>query len=106
MKTRLEHLWEAVRQSLWLLPAISVSMSVALSIGMAYFDEYAAEHWSELPFIYRSSREASLAIVSAITSSLITVAGVIFSIAIVSLTLASSQFGPCLLRNFLRSFLS
>lgn len=35
-------------------------------------------------------------------SSVITVAGTVFSISIVVLTLASSQFGPRLLRNFIR----
>ena len=37
-----------------------------------------------------------------IASSMITVAGVVFSIAIVSLQLASSQFGPRMLANFVR----
>src|SRR5262249_33756404 len=35
---------------------------------------------------------------------IITVVGVVFSITIVALTLASTQFGPRMLRNFVRSF--
>jgi uncharacterized membrane protein len=41
-------------------------------------------------------------ILSTIAGSMITVAGVAFSITIVVLALASSQFGPRLLRNFMR----
>ncbi len=38
----------------------------------------------------------------AIAAAVITVVGVVFSVTIVALTLASSQFGPRMLRNFIR----
>ena len=37
-----------------------------------------------------------------IAGSMITIAGVVFSLTLVALSLASSQFGPRLLRNFMR----
>ena len=37
-----------------------------------------------------------------IAASVITVIGIVFSITIVTLTLASTQFGPRMLRNFIR----
>ena len=39
---------------------------------------------------------------STIAGSMITIAGVVFSITLVALSLASSQFGPRMLRNFIR----
>ncbi len=46
--------------------------------------------------------EGARELMSTIASSMITVAGVVFSITIVSLQLASSQYGPRLLGNFMR----
>lgn len=43
-----------------------------------------------------------MTLLSTIAGSMITIAGVVFSITIVALTLASGQFGPRLLGNFLR----
>ncbi len=45
--------------------------------------------------------EGARSVLSTIAGSTITVAGVVFSITIVTLSLASSQFGPRLLRNFM-----
>jgi uncharacterized membrane protein len=48
------------------------------------------------------SAEAARSVLSTIAGSMMTVTGVVFSITVVALTLASSQFGPRLLRTFLR----
>jgi uncharacterized membrane protein len=46
--------------------------------------------------------DAARAVLTAIAAAVITVVGVVFSITIVALTLASTQFGPRMLRNFIR----
>jgi uncharacterized membrane protein len=46
--------------------------------------------------------DGARALLSTVAGSMITVAGVVFSITIVALTLASGQFGPRLLENFMR----
>jgi uncharacterized membrane protein len=56
----------------------------------------------EFGFLYTFGAEGARAILSAIASSMITVAGLTFSITMLTLQLASSQFGPRLLRNFMR----
>lgn len=53
-------------------------------------------------WIYKFGPEGARAILSAIAGSMITVAGLTFSITMLSLQLASSQFGPRMLRNFMR----
>ena len=55
-----------------------------------------------LSWVYTGGPEGARAVLSTIAGSMITVAGVTFSITIVALTLASQQFGPRLLRSFLR----
>jgi uncharacterized membrane protein len=53
-------------------------------------------------FLYTGSPEGARSVLSTIASSMMTVTGVTFSITIVVLNLASSQFGPRLLRNFMQ----
>lgn len=53
-------------------------------------------------FIYTGGPDGAREILSTIAGSMITIAGVSFSIVIVALSLASNQFGHHLLRNFMR----
>ncbi|HUE89746.1 MAG TPA: DUF2254 family protein, partial [Vicinamibacterales bacterium] len=74
-----------------------------LSFGMVQLDEaITAERVEQWSWGYTAGPEGARAVLSTIAGSMITVAGVSFSITIVALTLASQQFGPRLLRNFLR----
>lgn len=56
---------------------------------------------TDAAFIFGGTAEGARSVLSTIASSMITVAGVTFSITIVSLALAAQQFGPRLLRNFI-----
>jgi uncharacterized membrane protein len=77
--------------------------AVGLSVAMIQLDEAAtASLLDRLSWVYTGGPEGARAVLSTIAASMITVAGVTFSITIVALTLASQQFGPRLLRNFLR----
>lgn len=53
-------------------------------------------------FTYSISPEGARSVLSTIAGSMMSVAGVTFSITIVVLNLASSQFGPRLIRNFMQ----
>ena len=46
--------------------------------------------------------DAARQILTTLAAAVITVVGIVFSITIVTLTLASTQFGPRMLRNFIR----
>jgi uncharacterized membrane protein len=52
--------------------------------------------------MFEGGPEGAREVLSAIAGSMITVTGVVFSVTIVALTLASQQFGPRLLRHFIR----
>jgi len=103
MKTRLLNLWESLRTSFWFIPALMVFSAIGLSFVMVAIDR-----WGELAayrifgLLYTGGPEGARSILSTIAGSMITVAGVVFSITIVALTLASSQFGSRLLRNFMQ----
>ncbi|MEX2662338.1 MAG: DUF2254 domain-containing protein [Vicinamibacterales bacterium] len=101
--TRLRASWEYLRGTYWAVPSAMAVAAVGLSVGMIQLDEAAtAGLLDRLSWIYTGGPEGARAVLSTIAASMITVAGVTFSITIVALTLASQQFGPRLLRNFLR----
>ena len=53
-------------------------------------------------FFYTLGPSGARTLLATVAGSVITIAGVAFSITIVALTLASSQFGPRLLKNFMK----
>lgn len=55
-----------------------------------------------LSWVYAGSPDGARSVLSTIAGSMISVAGVTFSITMVTLSLASSQLGPRLLNNFMR----
>jgi uncharacterized membrane protein len=77
--------------------------AVALSFALIEIDTWlGAKTVRDFDWLYTFGPEGARAILSAIASSMITVAGLTFSITMLTLQLASSQFGPRLLRNFMR----
>ena len=100
---RLRQWWEYLRATYWFLPALMALAAVTLSILSVRLDEQLRDDMvRSLGWIYTGGPEGARGVLSTIASSTITVAGVTFSITIVTLSLATSQFGPRLLRNFMR----
>ncbi|MEO6236331.1 MAG: DUF2254 domain-containing protein [Vicinamibacterales bacterium] len=101
--TRLRAVWDRMRGTYWAVPSAMAALSVVLSLVMIDVDQaLTAKFLSQLSWVYTGGPQGARAVLSTIAASMITVAGVTFSITIVALTLASQQFGPRLLRNFLR----
>ena len=94
---------ETLRTNLWLFPAIE-SVAAVLLFALTLSIDRAAFHGEiRLPsWVISGSPDAARQILSSLAGSIITVVGVVFSIMIVTLTLASSQFGPRMLRTFIR----
>ena len=66
-------------------------------------DLAASHHHFGLPtWIHALSPSDAREVLSAVAAAVITVVGVVFSITILALTLASQQFGPRMMRNFVR----
>ena len=105
MKARLHTIWEKLHTSFWFVPGIFVTLTVALSAITLRADHLISEAAvNTLPFVFRDGVEGARALLSAVAGSMITVTGVVFSVMVVAFTLASSQFTPRLLRNFMRDF--
>ena len=94
---------EVLRTSLWFVPAVEVVAAVALFAGTLAADHAAYRGDFSLPgWVNTGSADAAREILTTIAAAVITVVGVVFSIILVTLTLASTQFGPRMLRNFIR----
>ncbi len=94
---------DALQTTLWFIPSILVLVAVAL-FAITYALDRAVDAGNlDLPlWVNSGSADAARTILTAIAAAIITVVGVVFSVTILALTLASTQFGPRMLRNFIR----
>jgi uncharacterized membrane protein len=94
---------EILRTNLWVVPSLEVLGAITLFGGTLLLDRAAYRGAFAVPsWVISGSADAARQILTAIAAAVITVVGVVFSIILVTLTLASTQFGPRMLRNFIR----
>lgn len=97
MSLQLRGLWEDLRTSLWFRPGVTTLLAVALAVATTGIDRNGA-----YPSGYDLSADNARAILSTIAGSMLAVVTMTFSIIMVVLVLASQQFSPRILRNFIR----
>jgi uncharacterized membrane protein len=94
--------WKELLATFWFLPTLILCSAVLLSIGLVSLDNaitISKEGW--ISFFLVNSSDSARSILSTISGAMIGVAGTVFSVTLVALTLASSQFGPRLIKNFM-----
>ena len=93
---------ETVRSSYWFVPSVMAVLSLVLGALMVWLDVVVGSEWLEGIGWYQLVKpEGAHEVLSTVAGSMITVAGVVFSITIVAIAYASSQFGPRVLTNFM-----
>ncbi|QNN25240.1 DUF2254 domain-containing protein [Planctomycetales bacterium ZRK34] len=103
MQLRLLRYWDMVRTSYWFVPTIMVLATAAvLLITFAIDVAYRQPLQQALSWIAVKDGDGIRQTLATIAGSMITVAGVSFSITIVTLSLASQQLGPRIIRSFMR----
>ncbi|MEZ6097819.1 MAG: DUF2254 domain-containing protein [Pirellulaceae bacterium] len=95
--------WDSIRSSYWFLPAVMTVGAVLLStITIAVdYELRPIDSRQVMVWLYTGGPEGARTLLAMLAASMLTIFGVVFSILIVALTLASSQFGPRLVRAFL-----
>jgi uncharacterized membrane protein len=102
---RISTLWNDVVDSLWFLPALLTLLGGMLAVLLVRFndaivgDADRADIW----WLFGGTAEGAKSVLESISGSIITVTGVVFSVTIIALQLASSQFTPRVLRQFMAS---
>ncbi len=101
---RLAALLNAARTNLWPIPTIFVAAALAAGIGFPRVDRRLDDVLPESvnDYLFGGDPGAARDVLSAIAGSMITVTSLTFSLTVVTLQLASSQFSPRLLRTFTR----
>lgn len=101
--------WAAVRyrfeESLFLLPSLVMLGGILLAIAATAIDDRIG-HDASVPLTLAMSSNAATWLLSTVAGAMITTVGVVFSLTVVSLQLASSQFSPRVMRSFIRDRLS
>ncbi len=104
MRVQVFKAWDRVRSSFWFLPAVMAGGAMVLAFVTVALDtsvtDWLTHNWG---LSFNGGAEGASSLLGAIAGSMITIAGVVFSMTLVALSLASSQLGPRLLRNFMRN---
>lgn len=101
LQTRLAAFWDDLSASFWFLPGLMMIGAVGISIAMVELDTVLdARTIQKIAWLWDGGPEAARVLLGTIASSMITIAGVVFSITMVVLALVSNQYGPRLMRNF------
>ncbi|MBA3525831.1 MAG: DUF2254 domain-containing protein, partial [Sphingomonas sp.] len=102
MRVRVFQLMYDLRASYWLVPAIMALLAIALGAVTVWLDAGpAAGIMDGLGWYQKAKPDGAHQVLSTIAGSMITVAGVVFSITIVAIAYAASQYGPRILTNFM-----
>jgi uncharacterized membrane protein len=103
MEAHLRKLWDSLRSSYWFVPALMTIVAALLWAGTSTLDQVlAADGTLPSAWLYTGDRDAVRTLLLAVAGAIIGLVGVVFSITMVPLTIATAQFGPRLLRTFLR----
>lgn len=98
-----ERLLEILRASYWFVPGLLMLFAVMLATALLAVDRALALAEHDLPvWLAVGSVDSARSILGTQASSMITIASLTFSLTVVALTLAASQFGPRLIYNFMR----
>lgn len=101
---KLKQLWINLRSSIWFVPTLIVLASIGLAVVLIQADSTRSDQWlNQWPRLFGASAEGARGMMSTIAGSMMTVVGVSFSMILVVLALASSQYTSRILRNFMRS---
>jgi uncharacterized membrane protein len=103
MTGRLSMLWHYLRGSLWLVPSVMVAGAVVLAAVMVQLSASVdQEALKEYPRFFGAGAESSRDMLAVIAAAMMTVAAVTFSITILAVSQASSQYTPRILRSFMK----
>ncbi|CAN5272075.1 DUF2254 domain-containing protein [soil metagenome] len=94
----------ALRASFWFVPMLIIALSVVLAISLIEYDVGGIRPWMrDWPRVFGAGADGARGMLVTVAGSMMTVVGVTFSMTLVTLALASSQYTSRILRNFMRN---
>lgn len=98
---KLSKLWDKLHSSYWFVPTIMAVSATALAFTMLSLDrsgKAGIDYW----WIYTGGADGARSLLGTVAGSMVSVCATAFSITIVALQLAASNFGSRLLRNIMQ----
>jgi uncharacterized membrane protein len=101
---KIKQLWSNLRSNFWIMPSLIVVVSVIFAAALIKADSIENDRWlTQWPYLLGVGAEGARGMMTTIAGSMMSVVGVTFSMILVVLALASSQYTSRILRNFMRS---
>ena len=102
--SRLSQLFNDARSSFWFVPSLAVLYGIAAALALIEADAVWGDRWLALwPRLFGVGAEGARQMLSTLAGSMMSVMGITFSMTLVALALASSQYTSRILRNFMGS---
>lgn len=97
---KLSKVWDTLHSSYWFIPSVMAVVATILAFIMLMLDRTGKtiDYW----WIYTGGASGARSLLEAVAASMVSISATVFSITIVALQLAASNFGPRLLRNFMQ----
>lgn len=101
---RLRQIWSDLRSSFWFMPTLMVACSIVFAAALIEVDSAGSAQWlARWPRLFGTGAEGARQMLATLAGSMMTVMGITFSMTLLALALASSQYTSRILRNFMRS---
>lgn len=93
-------LWDHLRGALWVMPTVSVMFFLVAGAALSHvsISNDSPLRW----LVFQGTPEDARQMLIVVSSTMITVTGLVFALTIIALQIASGQYSPRLLRNFMR----
>ncbi len=101
MLSRVYTLWDNLRTGFWFVPTLMALGAIGLAVIALNLDAGLPEEKARQFWLHSGGPEDARNLLSTVFSSMVTMATLVISITMVVLTLAASQLGPRLVRNFM-----
>ncbi len=101
---KFKQLWNKLRSSFWFMPSLIVVANIAFAVGLIEADSVGSDRWlAQWPRLFGAGADGARQMLSTLAGSMMSVMGITFSMTLVALALASSQYTSRILRNFMAS---
>lgn len=93
-------LWDHLRSALWVMPTLSVLFFLMAGTVLSHVSigDDSPLRW----LVFQGTPQDARQMLIVVSSTMITVTGLVFALTIIALQIASGQYSPRLLRNFMR----
>jgi len=103
MRGYLLDLWIRIRSSYWFIPSLMSVCSIGLASLAVSADQYFGADWIDsFSWLYANDAQGARSLLATVAGSMITVAGVTFSMTLLMVSHASAQIGPRVVSGFMR----